>query len=219
MITLKILAALLDYPNEEVIADLPELGAMLAADSMLPAQVTERVDEFIVALASRDLLEAQADWVEQFDRSRSLSLNLFEHVHGDSRDRGQAMVDLRAMYLGHGLEIGVSELPDYLPLLLEFLSTRPEMEALNLLAEAGHVVAALGQRLASRNSSYAPIMAAVASLAGVSARETGVVATPDVDDDLDEVWAEAPVEFGAGSALAGCPGGAAMAARLEGTGQ
>ena len=86
--------------------------------------------------------------------ARSLSLHLFEHVHGESRERGQAMVDLMAMYENAGFEIGAKELPDYLPMFLEFLSTRPEEEARDLLGRTVHIFSALRERLRKRKSIY-----------------------------------------------------------------
>ena len=73
-------------------------------------------------MAALGELEAQAKYDSLFERGRSLSLWLFEHVHGESRDRGQAMVDLMAQYDMAGFEINAKELPDYLPMYLEFLS-------------------------------------------------------------------------------------------------
>lgn len=214
MVTLKVLAALLDYPDERMLADLPEMQSLMEAEKVLPPEALVQLAGFMSELEDADLLDSQVEWVSQFDQSRSLSLNLFEHVHGDSRDRGQAMVDLRAMYTANGLEPAADELPDYLPLFLEYLAMRPSDEALNLLAEASHVVAALAERLRARSSRHAPVMEAVSLLAGV---RVGEVATPDTDPDMDEAWAEEPVEFGPGSALGACDGGAALRARLEGT--
>lgn len=204
MMTLKVLAALLDYPNAEVIADLPEMGQIVAAEGRLSPGSSGRLAGFMETMAGADLIDLQAEWVELFDRSRSLSLNLFEHVHGESRDRGQAMVDLLALYRAGGLEIGVSELPDYLPLFLEFLSQMPDHEAIPLLGEAAQVVAVLAERLASRNSTYAAVMGAVAELAGATSEAGQPVATPDADEDMDVAWAEEPVGFGQGAALPGC---------------
>ena len=142
-----------------------------------------------------------------FDRTRSLSLHLFEHVHGDSRDRGQAMVDLASLYESHGFVIDRSELPDYLPLFLEFLSQIEAGEAVELLGEASHVVAGLARRLAERATFYADVMAGVAAVAALNGEPTGeaILATPPSDESVDAAWAEAAVEFGAGSALA-CDG-------------
>ena len=146
-----------------------------------------------------------------FDRSRSLALHLFEHVHGESRDRGQAMVDLRAMYDRAGLSIAANELPDYLPLFLEFLSVMPARAAASLLGEAVHVVAALQQRLAERGSAYAGVMAALASLAASPAKRGAIdevlaVLKPEADsvEALDRQWEEEAVRFTA----AGAPDGA-----------
>lgn len=207
MVTFKILAALLDYPTDNTMADLPEMHVLLSVDGRLSAERMEDLDAFISNLSNGDLLDMQAAWVEQFDRTRSLSLNLFEHVHGDSRDRGQAMVDLQAMYQRRGLTIGVGELPDYLPIFLEFLSVEPEAEARSLLGEASHVVAALADRLASRGSAYAAVMAAVVELAGAPQGGTRTpVSTPDTDEDVDAAWGEDPVDFGAATTPPPCGG-------------
>ncbi|MGE5517915.1 MAG: nitrate reductase molybdenum cofactor assembly chaperone [Bacteroidota bacterium] len=213
MMTLKILAALLDYPSDNTMADLAEMQVLLSVEGRLSKKCMEGLDAFISNLSNGDLLDVQAAWVEQFDRTRSLSLNLFEHVHGDSRDRGQAMVDLQAMYQRRGLTIGVEELPDYLPIFLEFLSTEPDAEARSLLGEASHVVAALAERLVSRGSAYAAVMAAVVELAGASQGGTRApISTPETDDDVDASWGEDPVDFGAAAVPPPC-GGVAVPAR------
>lgn len=216
MLTYKALAALLDYPTEATIGFLPDLGAILSEEGALPGELTGGVGQLVAHLALGDLLDRQAEWVDQFDRSRSLSLNLFEHVHGDSRDRGQAMVDLQAMYTARGLDVTSGELPDYLPAFLEFLSMLPDEEAAELLGEAGHVVAVLADRLKARGSRYAPAMAAVAHMAGVTAPAAETVFTPDEDGDMDTAWAEDPIEFGAGAALPACGSASASLIRSEG---
>lgn len=210
MAMFKILSVLLDYPTERTVAALPEIRELLAG-------AATGLAGFVDALAAGDLLDWQSAWVEQFDRTRSLSLNLFEHVHGESRDRGQAMVDLQDTYRRKGLELAATELPDYLPLFLEFLSTEPEAEARELLGEAAHVVTALAERLAARNSAYAPVMAAVAGLAGdLLSSPRPPISTPDTDEDPDAAWAEEPVEFGGGAAPQACGGlSAATIAALQ----
>jgi len=216
MVTFKILVVLHASPTEKTMADLPEIQVLLSAEGRLSADRMAGLDTFVSAMAGADLLDWQAAWVEQFDRTRSLSLNLFEHVHGDSRDRGQAMVDLQDMYRGRGLELGVEELPDYLPIFLEFLSIESEAEARSLLGEAAHVIAALAKRLEDRNSAYAPVMAAVAELAGAPLGGTRVpVSTPDTDQDMDEAWAEDPVDFGGAAVPPPCGGMPATSAALK----
>ena len=101
-----------------------------------------------------------------FDRTRSLSLHMFEHVHGESRDRGQAMVDLGQMYERQGFEIDPGEMPDFLPLFLEYLSTQSDAEVHELLGQTLHIVANLRTRLQKRDSIYANAMLALEAIAG-----------------------------------------------------
>ena len=167
---------------------------------------TASIDE----IADGDLFDLQERYVLLFDRTRSLSLHLFEHVHGESRDRGQAMIDLRSLYEKNGLSISATELPDFLPLFLEFLSTRPISEARDLLGQTAHIVAALGERLAKRGSPYAAIFTALGEVAAAdpaSAAVEALLAEPDADPDdfaaLDAAWQDAPVMFGP-DAASGC---------------
>ncbi len=141
--------------------------------------------------------------MQLFDRTRSLSLHLFEHVHGESRDRGQAMIDLQNLYETHGLSIGTTELPDFLPLFLEYLSTRPMAESRELLGQTAHIIAALGERLTKRGSPYAALFGALVDVAAVDpvrAEVDAVLAVPDTDPDdpaaLDAAWEDRPVTFG-----------------------
>jgi nitrate reductase delta subunit len=120
---------LLSYPTEELQSAAPELSANLAEERLLPESVLTKLRGFVDEIATTDLFDLQERYVLLFDRTRSLSLHLFEHIHGESRDRGQAMIDLSQLYERHGLMIEARELPDYLPLFLEFLSTLPLEEA------------------------------------------------------------------------------------------
>lgn len=204
MQTFKVLAALLDYPTEATRFALGEMRAILREEGRLdPAAPLPAV---IDRLAQGDLLDHQAAWVELFDQTRSLSLHLFEHVHGDSRDRGQAMVDLSDVYARHGLALDTAELPDYLPLFLEFLSVIDEAEARELLGSAVHVVEALAERLEARGSDYAHVMSAVAGLA-TGADVALPLSTPEVDGDIDAAWEAEEVSFAAGAALSACAAG------------
>ena len=141
-----------------------------------------------------------------FDRSRTLSLHLFEHVHGESRDRGQAMADLLALYEEHGLDMTAGELPDFLPLFLEFLSLLPQEEAKAMLAEPSGILRALTDRLAGRDAGYGAVMAALADLAEAPALAVSDIPEEDPNDleALDAVWAEAEVQFGPGESGDGC---------------
>jgi nitrate reductase delta subunit len=178
------LAALLSYPQSELIAALPEIRPLV------PREALPLVDE----LATQDLLALQERYVELFDRSRALSLHLFEHVHGESRDRGQAMVDLQAMYESRGYGVVAGELPDFIPAFLEFVSVAGEKEGARLLQETAHILRALGERLASRGSRYCGVFAAALALAG----EPGLAGpVPEAEEPaVDEQWLEPEVRFG-----------------------
>src|SRR5262245_34896123 len=139
----KVLSTLLSYPTAELQQAADELRAALDGEALLPPLIARDVHRLIDEIAGGDLYDLQERYVLLFDRTRSLSLHLFEHVHGESRDRGQAMINLKSLYESNGLVIGASELPDFLPLFLEFLSMRPLAEARDLLGQPIHILAAL----------------------------------------------------------------------------
>ena len=141
-------------------------------------------------LAGPDALEIEAQYVELFDRGRATSLHLFEHVHGDSRDRGPAMIDLAQTYEKSGLYLGPDEMPDYLPVVLQFVSTQPPAEARAFLGEMAHIFNAIFNALQQRNSAYASVLGALIELAGEKAHAVKVVP----DEPLDTAWEE-PVVF------------------------
>jgi nitrate reductase delta subunit len=226
MKTLKVFSALLSYPTEELQAAAGELRETLLAERLLPRVHMEGVLGLIDDIASRDLLDAQERYVLLFDRTRSLSLHLFEHVHGESRDRGQAMVDLLQVYETAGYAPTAAELPDYLPLFLEFASTRPAKAALELVAEPGHVLAALGERLTKRRSPYEAVFAALVALAKVKLDTAQVQAlrgepdpSPDDLEALDAAWHDEEVSFGPGSAAAAACGIVQLSAKLRQAGR
>jgi nitrate reductase molybdenum cofactor assembly chaperone NarJ/NarW len=209
--TLKALSLTLSYPTAELQAAMPEIGAILAADPRLTAATRAALQRLTHDLGQGDLFDVQESYVMLFDRSRTLSLNLFEHVHGESRDRGGAMVSLIETYRDGGFELATTELPDHLPVLLEFLSTRPFAEVQETLADAAHIFDALGTRLVRRESRYDAAFAALSQLANgqvdVDAL-AGMLAQPDDDPTdlsaLDAVWEETEVTFGP-DPNAGCP--------------
>jgi nitrate reductase molybdenum cofactor assembly chaperone NarJ/NarW len=211
MKTLKVLSSLLGYPTPELLAAMPELKAALRSEGVLKKQALDGVLRLIDALDGKYLFEAQERYILLFDRTRSLSLHLFEHVHGESRDRGQAMVDLIKVYEDAGYTPTTSELPDYLPLFLEFAATREPHEALDLIGQPGHVFAALRERLVKRSSPYEAVFAALVALAKAkldAAALAALRAEPDPEPDdleaLDAAWAEEEVTFGPGSAADAC---------------
>jgi nitrate reductase molybdenum cofactor assembly chaperone NarJ/NarW len=207
MKTLKVLSALLAYPTSELQAAASELKSALRAEALLPAPQHAALEAFIDDFAGRDLFDAQERYILLFDRTRSLSLHLFEHVHGESRDRGQAMVDLIKLYEDGGYTPTTRELPDFLPLFLEFAATRPPDEALELIGQPGHVIAALRERLSKRGSPYESVFRALLALTKAKldpAQLVALRAEPDPEPDdleaLDAAWEEEEVTFGPGAA-------------------
>ena len=215
----KVLSILLTYPTEEMQAATSELRRAISAERALDADHRIRLTALIDDIETGDLMDTQERYVFLFDRTRSLSLHLFEHIHGESRDRGQAMVDLADHYASHGLELSAKELPDFLPLFLEFLGTRPLPEARELLEQPLHVIAALGERLRKRKSAYAWVMLTLEGIAkGKPAKAAldDLLAEPEEDPDdleaLDRTWEDQPVMFGPGS-TGTAPGGGCPAVR------
>lgn len=203
--TLRALAALLGYPTAELQAHAAEIASAIAAEGALGRADLDRLRPLLETLGHDDLLDLQSAYSELFDRSRSLSLHLFEHVHGDGRERGQAMIDLGEQYLSAGFYLEANELPDFAPVFLEFASCMELAEAREMLAQPAHVFAALAERLGKRGSAYATIFHALVALAGVRP-DAGAVAgvdahTPKQDPvEIDEEWEEAPVSFSSGAA-------------------
>ena len=200
---------------------MPEIGGVLASDTRLTAAARRALRPLVEELGGRDIYELEEQYVMLFDRSRTLSLNLFEHVHGESRDRGGAMVSLVETYRAGGFEPATSELPDHLPVLLEFLSTRPFAEAQETLADAAHIFEALNARLVRRESAYGAVFAAFCSWR--ASRPTSrpwprcwrsPTTIPTDLEALDEVWEESEVRFGP-DPNAGCPQARDMLARMD----
>jgi len=204
--TFKALSALLNYPDEELQNAAPVLRNVIDDEDMLPAESRRLLDDLIEEIASGDLYALQERYVDQFDRTRSLSLHLFEHVYGESRDRGQAMIDLKSLYEQNGLYLSAAELPDFVPAFLEFLSTRPLAQARALLSQTAHILIALAERLQKRHSPYAAIFQALAALATLAPDAPSVELLPEGPDadpndfaQLDAQWEEEAVTFGPGA--------------------
>ena len=210
------LGLMLSYPDESQQPLMPAILDTVAAEPRLSAKFVRAVTRLGDRLSQTDLYELQEDYVQLFDRTRTLSLNLYEHVHGESRDRGQAMANLVELYKQHGLELSARELPDHLPVFLDFLSVLTDDHAASLLGEAVHVLEAMGQRLHKRNSPYRAVFGALVALSD-AAPDSQVVATmmTETEDDpddlaaLDKTWEETAVTFGPATDD-GCPKAEAM---------
>ncbi|MFZ5566473.1 MAG: nitrate reductase molybdenum cofactor assembly chaperone [Pseudomonadota bacterium] len=190
-LTLRVLARLLSYPDAELRGHLGDLSAALHSEQALSAARLGELDALLKSMRVRDPIEMEADYVQLFDRGRSTSLHLFEHVHGDSRDRGPAMIDLAQTYEKAGLYLAEGELPDYLPVVLEFVSTQPAREARAFLGEMTHILNAIFSALVKRESAYASVLGALLEIAGEKAQAVKVAEEPP----LDESWEE-PAVFG-----------------------
>lgn len=218
MKTFKILGLLLTYPHEQWLVHLPELQKVLEEEGLLDRRQLQKVTRLMKTLTvsnnqeSQDkLFELQENYVETFDRGRAHCLHLFEHVHGESRDRGQAMVDLNDLYATKKLYIDSNELPDYLPLFLEYLSLCDMEEATGLLGETIDILAAIGVKLKKRNSPYYVVFEALEQLSAIKPDRHRVVEAvekaprdPETLEELDEVWAEEPAFDGDPAACNSC---------------
>lgn len=211
--TFKALGVLLLYPSEEVRASLPEIESTLAAEGLLTPPIRAAVGGLIRELATGNGLDLEEAYVSLFDRGTTVSLHLFEHTYGEARERGAAMVALREIYARHGLVAADGELPDYVPVLCEFLSAVPWDVGRPVLRDAAPTLRLLHRRLAERGSAYAAVFAALLELAGETVAVVPPAAPEPLDWEtelarLDAEWQEEPVTFGAGDqeplSRAGC---------------
>jgi nitrate reductase delta subunit len=194
MIVLRALGALLSYPREEVRQALPEIANVICSSPLVVACERDGLLALIDELATGDLLDVEERYVELFDRGRATSLHLFEHLHGEARDRGQAMVDLKRRYERSGYELSSHELPDYLPVVLEYLSCRDRAEIREMLSDCAHILKTIAGALLARGSSYAAVLQALLVIAGEAPLDAA--ALPKVreqTEDLDQDWFEQPV--------------------------
>ncbi|WP_043201392.1 nitrate reductase molybdenum cofactor assembly chaperone [Paraburkholderia acidipaludis] len=208
-----VLAALLDYPDAALVQALPEARELLMAERALPREARAGLARFFDYCAERELVTLQENYVALFDRGRATSLYLFEHVHGESRDRGQAMIDLLQTYARHGLYLAANELPDYLPVFLEYLSRLPAKEARALLAETVEILQSLADALGQRASHYGFVIGALLALAGGAAMPADAEAEDDAHRPpsaadyraLDAAYTDEPVRFVGAAAPAAEP--------------
>ncbi len=194
----KAFAALLTYPSEEMRQALPEISVVIASSPLVGAKEKQKLAELIAELGEGDLLAAEERYVDLFDRGRALSLNLFEHLHGEGRDRGAAMVDLKRLYDDAGFELVTRELPDYLPVVLEYLSQRDVAEARDMLADCAHILTSIARSLIARQSRYAAVLQALIVIAGEEPVDaTGIKPVKPPAHELDYDWVEQPAFAGA----------------------
>lgn len=189
-LSLRVLARLLSYPDAELREFLPAMRDVLHSEAAVTHSRLDELDALIESLMVTEALETEANYVQLFDHGRATSLHLFEHVHGDSRDRGPAMIDLGQTYEKAGLYLEPGELPDYLPAVLEFVSTQPSFEARAFLGEMAHIFNAIFSALQQRQSLYASVIGALLELAGEKVQAVKIVP----EEPLDAAWEE-PIVF------------------------
>jgi len=185
MKTFKVISLLLCYPESDWLAVLPELQVALAAETDFNGEANAKMAPLFEQLRETKLIALQENYVATFDRNPSHSLHLFEHIHGESRDRGSAMIDLLQEYWKHDFDASASELPDYVPLFLEFLSLLPVEEALALLGDAVHVLATIGRKLDANGSPYATAFQVLEALSPVAAQELVEPPVRDMDEAME----------------------------------
>ena len=182
--SLRALSALMGYPDAQLRRHLPELLEAIDKEAVIPASRRQALHAFATELMRLDPMEVEARYVETFDRGRATSLHMFEHIHGDSRERGPAMVDLVQTYEKAGLMMSPQELPDHLCVVLEFASTQPPPLATAFLGEMAHILSAIFSALVQGGSPYATPVAAVLELCGQRVQSVAIVA----DEAMDDLW-------------------------------
>jgi len=193
MLLFRALSALLSYPTAEMRGALPEIAGVIASSPLVAPRERGELLELVDELGRGELLAAEERYVDLFDRGRALSLHLFEHLHGESRDRGDAMVELKQLYDRAGFELTTRELPDFLPVVLEYLSCRDLAEARAMLADCAHILATIGRSLVARRSRYAAALQALLVIAGEGRIDAAKVpAVRERSETIDRDWFEQP---------------------------
>lgn len=197
MLEFKVFSALLSYPTTEMREALGEMTEVITQSPLIAAPERDGLMTLIRVLGEGDTLDAEERYCELFDRGRTLSLHLFEHLHGESRDRGTAMVELKQLYARAGFELAARELPDYLPVVLEYLSFRDMDEARDMLADCAHILKVIARALIARRSEYAAVLQALLVIAGEQPLDAAKIPqAKERLEDLDRRWEEEPAFSG-----------------------
>lgn len=208
---LTLISRLIDYPTEVLFQHGQEIAEMIINDKNLDKTDKDRLLHFVDDRFSGELLDWQSEYDGLFERGRSLSLLIYEHIHGESRDRGQAMVNLLEQYKAAGLDVGVRELPDYIPLFLEFASTQGDENGKGWLQDVAPILALLAVRLEKRECNYSVLFTALVNLSemDIDLKALREQVKDEKRDDtkkaLDKVWEEEAVTFGGDTVNGGCP--------------
>lgn len=184
MKTFKVLSLLLSYPQTEWVNELSLMEVLLEEERVSNGAAKQHLIVLFQALRTQTLLESEQIYVGTFDRNPSHSLHLFEHIHGESRDRGSAMVNLIEEYRKHGLDMDADELPDYVPLFLEYLSQLPNQDASKMLGEAVDVLALIGRKLKGNSSPYHSVFAVLEGMSPVAAQALPEVPIREMEETI-----------------------------------
>jgi len=201
VLALKVISRLLDYPSQALFTHADELVSAINEGPKLSIESKGQLADFVSELTGNDLYDAQEKYDLLFDRGRALSLLLFEHVHGESRDRGQAMVDLMREYTEHGFEVSSEQLPDYIPLYLEYLSEQDESYAREWLSDVSHILTILSERLLDRDCSYRVLFEALIELSGATVEREQIAQSvqkeqpDDTMEAIDKAWEDKEIRF------------------------
>lgn len=196
MTLFKLLSALFEYPDQDLLHALPELMTIIREDATLQPCEREAIAAFASWLADSDLTEAQATYVKTFDMTPEHALHLTHHLFGEDRNRGPALIDLGEYYKSYGLELGSNELPDYLPLVLEFASMLEPVEAQVFLDPFAKVIAQLGANLDAAQSTWAPLVRLVEAHARLVPSAFVPPAQSATDSVCNDDDCETPVTWG-----------------------
>jgi nitrate reductase delta subunit len=197
LLEFKVFSALLSYPTAEMREALGEMREVISRSPLIAEPERQGLIGLVATLGEGDTLDAEERYCELFDRGRALSLHLFEHLHGESRDRGTAMVELKALYARAGFDLASRELPDYLPVILEYLSYRDMAEAHDMLADCAHILKVIARALIARRSEYAAVLQALLVIAGEQPLDVAKVPpAKERLEDLDRAWREEPAFSG-----------------------
>lgn len=197
MTLFKLLSALFEYPDETMLRALPEFMTIIGEDASIEPAEREALSAFVGWLADADPTEVQASYVKTFDMTPEHALHLTHHLFGDDKNRGPALIDLGEYYKSYGLELGTNELPDYLPLVLEFASMLEPVEAQVFLDPFAKAIAQLGANLSAAESSWAPLVHLIGGYARLVPTTYVPAAQPITDSVCNDDDCETPVTWGA----------------------
>jgi nitrate reductase delta subunit len=218
MMFYRIASALLGYPDADLRAALAEIGQAVATGADIESEERAVLDRFIVELDGRNPTAAEEEYVRTFDMVPEHSLSLTHHLIGADRNRGPAMIGLTEFYGSHGFEIAEKELPDYLPLLLEFVSLLDVAEGKAFLARWNKVLRQLRANLAEADSPYADLIGLIEKRSRLAATDDDceiVPAVPKTDPCLDDGDFDPPVTWTGPAAASPCASSTQPAAGTE----